>query len=268
MAHLKASIDFGLVHIPVEIVTAEDRQDKISFHMLDSKDLSRIRLKRVNENSGKEVEWEDIVKGYEVSDGKYVVFTDEELDELEAESNQSLAIDAFVEKDEIEPGLFDTPYYLVPGKGGEKGYVLLEKVLEKSGKYAVIQAVLYNKERLGVLYASSGGLMMGVLRYPEDIKKPQDVLPPALSRVSVNAKEVAMAERLLKEMSAKFKPANYKDDYAAKLRTAIKNKTKSKKPISKVVKEKSSKKDTLDISDLLAQSLKGRPKKSAGKKAA
>ncbi len=272
MAKRNASIDFGLVHIPVEIVTAEDRQEKVTFHMLDSKDNSRIRLKRVNENTGREVEWEDIVKGYEVSEGTYAVFTSDELDELEAEANQSLIIDTFVGKDEISPEYFESPYYVVPAKGGEKGYALLEKVLDDSSTYAVIQAVLYNKERVGVLYSKRGGLMMSVLRYADEIKDAKEILPPS-SKLKVTPKEVAMAQRLLKEMSGKFKPEKYEDNYQSKLRTAIKKKTKSgvktAKTTSKSKTQKNARRGVVNIADLLERSLgKGQTKRVNRKRAA
>lgn len=267
MAKLKASIDFGLVHIPVEMVNAEDSQDHISFHMFDSKDESRIRLKRVNENTGKEVEWEDIIKGYEVEKDKYVFFTEEELDELEEESNRSLEIDVFIDKSEIPPEMFETPYYIVPTKGAEKGYAILQKVLESTGKYAVVQAVLRNREKLGVIYADDGGLVLGLLRYPEEIKKISEVIPVSATRVKVSDKEVAMAEKLVQQMSGKFKPSAYKDDYADKIHAAVKRKMKSKggkKVLEK--KPKTASKKTIDIMDLLASSIKSSSKKTTVKR--
>lgn len=256
MANLKASIDFGLVHIPVEIATAEDREEHVSFHMLDSRDESRIRLKRVNEDTGKEVEWDDIVKGYEVQKGKYVTFTDEELKALEAESNKSLAIDAFIEKEEIAPQMFETPYFIIPGKGGEKGYSVLLQVLEKSEKYAVVQAVLRSREQLGVLYASDGAMMFGVLRYPAELKKASEVLPASVSKVKVTPREVSMAEKLLEQMTAKFTPSRYKDDYLSKLQAAIKRKSGKKRLAPSQSKEKSTPPRTIDIMQLLEKSLK------------
>jgi DNA end-binding protein Ku len=261
MANLKASIDFGLVHIPVQIINAEDKQDHVSFHMLDAKDNSRIRFKRVNENTGKEVEWEDIVKGYEVDENKYVVFSDEELDALEVESNKSLAIDAFVNKEEIPPSLFESPYYLLPEKGGEKGYALLERVLDKSKKYAIVQAVLRNKQRLGVIYANGGSLMLDIIRYPSELKKASEVVLANVKQVKISEREVSMAERLLKEMSAKFKPADYKDEYLSKLQEAIEYKMKSKKTYTPKQKAGNSSKKSIDIVDLLAKSLKGSSQK-------
>ena len=270
MAHLKASIDFGLVHIPVEIVPAEDRQEKVSFHLLDSKDKSRVRYKRVNENTGKEVEWEDIVKGYEVQKDKYVIFTEEDLDTIEAESNKSLAIDVFVDKSEFSNTFFETPYYLIPGKGGEKAYVLLERALEQSGKLAVIQAVLRNREQLGVIYAEGGGLVLDVIRYPKELKSIDDVLPASISKIKISEKETAMARQLLKQMSGKFRASKYKDSYDEKLHSMIKKKVKagtSRKPKGKEEKAKKTEK-TIDIMQLLSKSLKSKTTSSSKRKKA
>jgi len=259
MANLKASIDFGLVHIPVEIVTAEDRQEQVAFHLLDSRDESRIRQKRVNEETGKEVEWEDIVKGYEVEKGKYVIFTEEEIKDLQAESNKSLAIDVVVDKDEIDPGLFETPYYVKPAKGGEKGYSILEKVLAKTKKYAVIQAVLRTKEHLGVLYSKDGAIMLGILRYPDELKKPTEVVSG--KTVKVTDKEVRMAEKLIEQMSDKFNPSQYKDSYSSKLHAAIKQKIGKKKFKKIAQKDKKPAKKDVDIMSLLENSLKNHSRK-------
>ncbi len=266
MANLKASIDFGLVHIPVEIVSAQDRGKHISFHMLDSRDNSRIRQKRINENTGKEVEWEDIIKGFEVSEGKYVTFTDEEIDALESESNKSLAIDAFIEKDEIIPEMFENPYYVIPAKGGEKGWVILRDVLQKTDKYAVVQSVLRTREKLGVLYARDNAMVYEILRYPDELKKPSEVLPASVSKVKVSQKEVQMAEKLLDQMSSQFKPTKYKDNFITKLRAAIKQKTtRGKAKQSPQTKEPSPTPKSIDIMDLLEKSLKS-AKKSSTKK--
>lgn len=266
MANLKASIDFGLVHIPVEIVTAEDSEESVSFHMLDSKDQSRVRLKRVNENSGKEVEWEDIVKGYEVEKGKYVIFTEEEIKELQAEANKSLNIDVVVDKDEIDPALFETPYFIKPLKGGEKGYAILEKVLAETQKYAVIQAVLRTREQLGVLYSKDGAIMLGIIRYPNELKKPSDVLDA--KEVKVSDKEIKMAEKLLDQMSGKFKPSLYKDTYIDKLHAAIKQKMSKKKFTRTTHSEKKKSSGSVDIMKLLESSLKDRSRKGTKRKKA
>jgi DNA end-binding protein Ku len=159
MAALKASINFGLVNIPVELLTAEDHHREHSFHMLDSKDNSRIRYKRVNENTGREVDWDDIVKGIEVKDGKYIVFTEEDLKDLQSEANRNLEIDRFIDKDSVSPLLFETPYYLAPAKGGEKAYSLLERALDRSQKYGVVQAVLRGKQRIGLILSQDGVLV-------------------------------------------------------------------------------------------------------------
>lgn len=260
MAKLKASIDFGLVHIPVEMVSAEDRSNAISFHMFDSKDKSRIRLKRVNENTGKEVEWEDIVKGYEVEKDEYVFFTNEELNELQEEANRSLAIDLFVDKSEVPEELFETPYYIVPAKGGEKAYAILQKVLESTEKYGLVQAVIRTRQKLGVIYAADGGLVLELLRYPEEIKEITEVIPEAVTDVKVTQKEISMAEKLVEQMSGEFKPEKYKDDYASKVEAAVERKLKGKGPRRISSRPSGKIKKTVDIMELLAGSLKSAKK--------
>lgn len=263
MANLKASINFGLVHIPVEIITAEDRSESVSFHLLDSKDNSRIRFKRVNENSGREVEWDDIVKGFEVSDGEYVVFTDEELKELAADTNRSLEIDAFVDKTQVPTTLFETPYYLAPLRGGEKGYAILAKALEKSEKLAVIQAVLRNKEQLAVIYSQDGGLILEILRYPNELK---DAAAPE-SQPRITEREIAMADKLIKSMTKAFKPDKYRDDYIAKVKAAVAQKRKGKRTKRPMTAKKNVSKKIVDIAELLEASLASN-KKSSRRKAA
>lgn len=267
MANLKASINFGLVHIPVEIVTAEDPKESVSFNLLDSKDNARIRYKRVNENTGKEVEWEDIVKGYEVEKDEYVTFTDEELKELAVESNKSIEIEGFVDRHEIPPSYFETPYYLIPGKGGEKGYAVLEKVLAKAKKFAVVQAVLRNKEHLGVVYPEENALVLGLIRYENELKKVEDVVPSSTAKVKITDKEISMAERLMKEMSGPFKPRQFKDRYAEKVHEAVEEKMKGGKPKKSKKKDKAPSK-SVDIMDLLSRSLKEKDRRPASRKRA
>lgn len=267
MANLKASISFGLVNIPVEIVTAEDPKEEVSFHLIDSRDNSRVRYKRVNENTGKEVEWEDIVKGVEVSKDEYVTFSADELQELITERNKGIQIESVIRKEEISPALYETPYYLVPGKGGEKAYALLQRALAKSDRYAVVQAVLRNnKEHLGVLMPEHNALVLGLLRYPEELKKIDDIVPASLDKVKVTEKELAMADRLLKDLAGKFKPAQYKDSFAENVDEAVKQKMKGTKKRSPRRAEKAASGKGVDIMDLLSKSLKERERAPRAKK--
>jgi DNA end-binding protein Ku len=269
MAKLKASINFGLVHIPVEMVLAEDRRREASFHMLDSKDHGRIRYKRVNEKTGREVEWEDIVKGMEVEKDKYVIFTDEDFKALEAESNRNLQIDVFVDKDEISPLYFETPYYLIPGKGGERAYAILQKALAESKKYGVVQAVLRNKQQLGVIFSQDDALIFELIRYADELKDAGEILSASAAQTKVSEKEIAMAERLIGDMTAKFQPDAYKDTYAEKLQDAIQKKLRGKKIITSKEREQAPPQKSVDIMELLQKSLATKvQKRGKGKRAA
>lgn len=269
MAHLKASINFGLVNIPVDIINAEDAQDAVHFHMLDSKDNSRIRFKRINENTGKEVEWEDIHKGYEVSKGKFITFTDDELEKLESDANQGLEIETFVMREEIPLVLFEAPYFLSPRDGAEKSYALLHRALVKTEKCAVVQAVLRSKEHLAVIFAEAEALIMCRLRYANEVKKTSEVLPSSINKVKLSEKEVAVAQRLVSEMEGTFEPQKYKDHYALKVKEAIRRKTKSGKvKSSKQQPEKKSSSKVTDIMELLNRSISQKSSKQVKRKKA
>ena len=266
MAALKASINFGLVSIPVELLTAEDKHREHSFHMLDSKDNGRIRYKRVNENTGREVDWDDIVKGIEVKEGKYIIFTEEDLKDLQSEANRNLEIDRFIEKSSVSPLIFETPYYLAPTKGGEKAYTLLERALNKSEKYGIVQAVLRGKQQLGLIFSQDGVLVFETIRYADELKEPQQVV--SFSKVKVSDKEISMAERLISEMTDTFDLTRYKDTYEEKLQEAINRKLKNKaiktgSPSKEKVPRKS-----IDIMALLKNSIEAKGKKSTNRKKA
>ncbi len=154
--------------------------------------------------------------------------------------------------------MFEVPYFLVPAKGGEKGYVVLAKALQKSGKFAVVQAVLRTKEQLGVIYAKGEGLLLDFMRYPAELKESTDIIDTSVKKVKVTEREIEMAERLLQEMSEKFDPKKYKDNYISKVQAAIDKKIGSKKTSKVPLKKKTEVTRTIDIVDLLAQSLKKR----------
>lgn len=257
MANLKASISFGLVSIPVEITSAESPHQDTSFHLLDSKDNARVRYKRVNENTGREVEWEDIVKGIEVEEGKYVIFTEEDLKDLQAESNKNLEIDMFVDQDVISPVLFESPYVLIPSKGGEKAYALLRAALQKAKKYAIVQAVLRNREQLGVIFAEGHALYFDIIRYADELKDVTHLIPAESGKQKATEREVAMALRLIQDMSGTFKPQSYRDSYAEKLQAAIDGKQRKKRSTPAKAAPKTKQK-SVDIAELLKQSLKGK----------
>jgi DNA end-binding protein Ku len=223
------AISFGLLHIPVQLMAGERKVD-LHFHLVDSRDNSRVRYERVSEESGEEVPWKDIVKAFEYEKGNYVVLNDEDFRNAAPESNESVDIEAFVEPDEIGPEYFERPYFLVPPKKAEKGYVLLRETLKKLNKVAVARVVIRTRESLALVRPRDDALQMILLRYPQELVSADDYHFPASSAKSyrISDKEFAMARQLVESMSDRFKPAQYKDDFREKLSRAIRQRLKKK----------------------------------------
>src|SRR6185436_6934393 len=208
----KGAISFGLVHVPVEIFSAEKRHE-LDFDMLDKRDLQPVGYQRINKKSGKVVPWEQIVKGYEHSKGKYVVLSDADFREANVEKTQTIDILSFVDIADIPVIYFDTPHYLVPARGGSKGYALLLQTLEKAKKAAVAQVVIRTRQRLAAVMPSDGMLVLCTLRYGYEIRPRDELEAPAEKKAAVSGREVDMALQLVKEMSEPFAPKKYKDTY-------------------------------------------------------
>ena len=220
----RGSISFGLVSIPVTLLSAS-QANEIKFNLLDSEDSARIRYVRINEDTGEEVPWERIVKGYEYESGKYVLLKDEDFGKVKAEGTKTIDIDAFVDQAEIEPMFFETPYYLMPAKGSEKPYVLLRQILSESGKVGIARVVIRTKESLAAVYAHENALILNLLRFEEEIRPVEDFDLPQEAKIS--AKEVTLAKQLLESMTEKWSPKQYHDEYASKLKAWVEEKVKS-----------------------------------------
>lgn len=230
------SIGFGLVNIPVKLYSATE-ESSIDLDMLDKKDHSNIKFKRVNETTGKEVPWENIVKGYNY-DGKYVVLDQADFGKASPEKTKTLSIDQFVKEDEIDSIYFETPYYLEPQKNGEAAYNLLVEALKKTGMAGVGTFVMRNKEALGILRPYEDILLFQRIRYPEEIRKTSDL---NITKKTIKPAELKMAVALIEQLSQKFDISAYKDNYAAGLMKVIEAKAKGKKlaePKMKVVHNK------------------------------
>lgn len=245
-------------------MTAEESRE-ISFRLLDPKDQSPIRLKRINQNTGKEVEWNDIVKGFEYEEDKFVTFTEEELKEIAAETNNQIEIDDFVLIEDINPIYFDQPYYLVPEKGGQKGYALLRDVLERTKKVAIARMVMRTKEYVAAIIPVEGALLLDTLRYQSELKTPE-AIPVPDKDVQVSEKEIKFAEQLLKEMSSGWKPEKYKDRYQEKLSEMVEAKVSGEATHTRKGRKgkEAPSKNVVDIVELLQKSIKERGKKPAG----
>src|SRR5258707_2760063 len=193
----KGAIRFGLVHIPVSLYPAEDRQE-LSFTMLDKRDLQPVGYKRYNKTTGDEVAYEDIVKGYEWEDGHYVTLEKEDFKRANVEATQSVDIVGFIDAKEIAPYYLEAPYYLAPGKHGDKGYALLREVLERSERAAIANVVIRTRQHIAVIYPREGVLILNTLRYSTELRSMKDLdIPASLDKAKVKPAEIRMAERLV-----------------------------------------------------------------------
>jgi DNA end-binding protein Ku len=262
------TISFGLLNIPVQLYPGERSLD-LHFRMLDSRDNAPVRYERINSETGEEVPWKEVVKGYEYSKGGYVVVDEQDIRKAAPESTETVEIEAFVDADAINPMYFEKPYYLVPAKKAEKGYVLLREVLEKTGKIGIGRVVIRTRQYLGALMPLGDALVLNVMRFPQELVQPDEFsLPKGNSKsYRVTPKEVQMATQLLESMSAKWRPDDYKDEFRAKLRRIIDTqiarqsgkKTKAKGPEPEAAPDATT--NVVDFMELLKKSLgkKGRP---------
>jgi DNA end-binding protein Ku len=257
----KGAISFGLVHIPVELHKAVESHD-LDLTMLDKRDFSPIGFKRYNKGSGKEVAWEHIVKGYQYSDGEYVVLTDEDLRLANPKATQTIDILAFVDADSVPLTYYETPYYLSPGRGGDKVYALLRETLHKAGRIAVATVVIRTRQHLCALVAVGDGIIMNTLRYATEIRNPEDLKLPGDS--GITDKELKMALSLVEDMSEKWNPEEYHDTYREDVLKLVEKKVKAgqthtlTEPSGEAPAPKAS--NVVDLVALLKQSLgsKGR----------
>ncbi|TDX86721.1 Ku protein [Epilithonimonas xixisoli] len=251
------AIGFGLVNIPIKLYSATD-SSTLDLDMLDSKDLSNIKFKRVNEKSGKEVVWENIVKGYKLED-KYIVLDKEDFAAASPEKSKVLSIAQFVKQDEIDSALFETPYFLEPQKNGEAAYKLLLKSLMKTKMVGIGSFILREREILCLIRPYDDKiLIVNRMRYPEEMRSYEDLKIP--TGKAPKPDELKMAESLIKSLATTFDPLKYKDTYNADLLKIIKQKAKGKKV--KLVEEKEPKGKTTDLMAMLKASLEGKKKKA------
>ena len=232
------SISFGLIYIHVKIFPAV-QESSLDLDMLDSKDHSNIKFKRVNENTGKEVAYENIVKGYKM-DGGYVVLEDEDFEAADAVKTKMIEIINFVDEQEIDSLYYEQPYYLEPEESAMTAYALLRDALQLSGKVGVTTFVLRNKEGLAILKPYKNVIVLNRIRFSQEIREPSELKLPPVSKNKT--KEMDMANKLVAQLTEKFNIEKYKDTYTAKLLKIIKEKSKGKKitvPKMKVVYKQS-----------------------------
>jgi DNA end-binding protein Ku len=214
------TISFGLVAIPVKLFHAVRRQS-VSFNQLDDRNMARIRYRKVNAETGDEVGDDHIVKGYEISKGRYVVVDPDELEPFMPTATKSVDLEEFVDLADIDPVYFDTAYHLAPD-GPPKPYVLLARAMEASGKVAIGRFVMRNKQYTAAIRAEDGRLVMSTLAYADEVIDPADIDElQGLESVEVNDREVAMAEALVESLAAEFEPEKYRDEYREEVMALI-----------------------------------------------
>ncbi len=209
----KGSLSFGLLNIPVTVQKAEEGHE-LSFKMLDEKDLSPIKYKKVSAKDGKEVPWPRIVKGYEYESGQYVLVTKDDFKAANPKASQTIDIQDFVEFNEIDLMFFEKPYYLVPQRNGVKGYFLLMEALKKTKKVAVAKVVMRTKMHLVAVMAKGDYLVMEIMRFAHEVLSVYEVdYLKDVEKPKFNPKEVKMAEELIDGMTAKWNPEQYEDTF-------------------------------------------------------
>lgn len=251
------TIGFGLVNIPIKLFSATQGSE-LDLDMLDKKDLSNIRFMRVNEKTGKEVAWANIVKGYLINN-KYVVLEDKDFETASAIKTKVIEISDFVQQQDINSVYYETPYYLVPEKSGVRAYSLLKQALLKTGKVGIATFVMRNKEHLAILKATEEVLILNQLRFSEEIRDIKELALPAVA--AVKPAELKMAISLINQLSGKFNITTYKDTYTVQLLKLIKARAKGSKPAVAPMKVVHSK--AKDLMEQLKASLSAKSKKAS-----
>ena len=258
----KGSLTFGLVHVPVEMKTAV-RSDHISFRMLHADDMSPIKYERVCQADGEPVPWKEIVKGYEYEKGKYVVLTDEDFKDAALESSRTIDILDFVREDEIDPRFFETPYYLLPTKGGDKPYALLREAMRQSGVIGIGKVIIRRTQHLAGVRVIGDALVLEIMRFKNELVDISEFTFP--KNDALREQEMAMATQLVENLAEPFDPEKYTDDYRANLMKLIRAKMKGKKVTAAEPLPEDEDSKVLDLMARLQASLEeGKAAKAAG----
>jgi len=218
----RGALAFGLVYVPVEVHTAS-RENTLPLHMLDSRDFAPVGYQRINKRTGKEVDWEHVVKGYEYKKGDYVVLTDADFKHANVKASETIEVATFCDAAEIPPLYYEKPYYLAPAKGGAKVYALLQQALSATGKVAVANFVMHQRQHLCVVAPSGSALVLLTLRFDDEILSEK-----APAAVKVSSSELSMAKQLIEKMSGKFSPGHFKDTYRSDLKRRVQEKIRKK----------------------------------------
>lgn len=249
----KGSISFGLVNIPVSLYPAT-RKEELNFHLLRSTDHSRVNYKRVAQKDGREVPWDQIVKGYEYEKGKFVVLKDEDFRRVDVEATQTVDIMDFVQLSEVNPMYFQKPYYLVPDKGGAAAYALLHDVLSDTNKAGIAKVVIRTRQHLAAVKVQHAALVLEIMHFADELVDVDELKIPQSKRAT-KGREASMAKALVDQMTEKWDPQRYTDDYTSALMKLIKDKIEhgDKKTVSPPKTRRETK--VIDLAAVLQESL-------------
>ncbi|MGY0633938.1 non-homologous end joining protein Ku [Luteimonas sp. A478] len=264
------TLSFGLLNIPVRLMAGERRVD-LSFRMLDSRNNARVRYERVNEETGEEVPWKEIVKAFEYDKGAYVVIEEEDIAAAAPDRKETIDIDTFVDVASIGVEYFDKPYVLEPAAKAEKGYVLLRDVLARTGKAGIGRVVIRTREYLAAVLPRGNALVMMVLRFAQELVDPEEYrLPEGKSdKWKITPREVEMAEQLITSMAGEWEPEQFKDDFRIRLQQVIEQRVRSKKVVQDDEPEQErhpegAATNVIDFAELLKRSLEKKGGKRGG----
>jgi DNA end-binding protein Ku len=255
----KGAISFGLVNIPVSLFPAT-RREQLKFRLLRASDLSPVNYRRVAEADGKEVPWDQIVKGYEHEKGKFVVLRDEDFARVDIEATQTVDITDFVELAEVNPMFFSKPYWLEPQKSGVKAYALLREALEKTEKIGIAKVVIKTRQHLAAVKAQDDLLVLELMHFADELI---DTKRMRVAEVSPGRKELTMAETLIGNMTRKWDPKRYADEYHDALEKVIENKIRHPEKTARKAKSPPKSSKIIDLVAVLQQSLSKQSKKPA-----
>lgn len=215
----KGSISFGLVNIPVGLYTAE-KSKELHFNLLDRRNMAPIHYQRINSETGKEVRWEDTVRGFEFEPKQYVVLSDEDLKRANPASTQTVEIIEFVDLADIPPVYFEKPYFLTPERKGAKGYALLRETLRRSGKVGIAKVVIRTRQYLAAVAPLDDAIVLNLMRFKDELREPDELDLPS-GKQGVTDKELQMARRLVEAMVGKWDPESYRDDFRVDVKAMI-----------------------------------------------
>jgi DNA end-binding protein Ku len=263
----KGAISFGLVHVPVSLYPAS-QENEVDFDWLDQRTMDPVGYKRINKRTGKEIDKEHIVKGVKTENGEYVVLSDDEIREAYPKTTQTIEIQSFVQAQDVSFVYIEKPYYLEPANKAEKVYTLLREAMADASLIGIARLVIHNKEHLAALLPAGPALMLGTLRWADEIRPADALNLPPQGRQALKDTELKMARQLIGEMTTEWKPQDYRDEFSDAIRELVARKAKAGEtekvaPLEEAPSEAEAS-NIVDLTELLKNSL-GRTAGKSGK---